>query len=45
MIAVKEGRKLDAILAYMDLKSTYDNVSLSNERKLSLYKAISKMDE
>ncbi|MEO8666298.1 MAG: trypsin-like peptidase domain-containing protein [Ignavibacteria bacterium] len=45
MIAVKEGRKLDAILAYMDLKSSYDNGLESNEKKLSLYKAIGKMGE
>ncbi|MDZ4713280.1 MAG: trypsin-like peptidase domain-containing protein [bacterium] len=45
MIAVKEGRKLDAILAYMDLKNTYDSMANANEKKVKLYKAISSMDE
>ena len=42
---MKEGRKLDAILAYMDLKGTYDNGPDSNEKKVNLYKAILKMEE
>ncbi len=45
MIAVREGRKLDAILAYMDLKNTYDSGYELNEKKLELYKAIKEMDE
>ena len=44
MIAVKEGRKLDAILAYMDLKSVYTYTAEDNEKKLKLYKAIKKLD-
>jgi S1-C subfamily serine protease len=45
MIAVKEGRKMDAILAYMDLKNTYDNTTEVNDKKVKLYKAINQMDE
>lgn len=45
MIAVKEERKLDAILSYMDLKSTYDSTPDSNQKKLNLYKAIMAMEE
>ncbi len=46
MIAVKEGRKLDAIIAYMDLKNTYDNNGgNNNEKKVALYKAILNMEE
>jgi tetratricopeptide (TPR) repeat protein len=45
MIAVKEGRKMDAILAYMDLKSSYDGSGDISARKVKLYKAIQKMDE
>lgn len=45
MIAVKEERKLDAILSYMDLKNSYDSDYTLNEKKLELYKAIREMDE
>ena len=45
MIAIKEGRKLDAILAYMELKNTYDYTPNGNDKKVELYKAIQKMDE
>ena len=45
MIAVKEGRKMDAILAYIDLKNTYDGAGDINARKVELYKAIQAMDE
>lgn len=45
MIAVREGRKLDAILAYMDLKYTYDTNYNTNEKKVTLYKAILSMEE
>ena len=45
MIAVKEGRKMDAILAYMDLKNAYDGSGDISARKVELYKAIRKMDE
>lgn len=44
LIAVKEGRKLDAILSFMDLKNSYDGLNL-NEKKMKLYKAIRKMEE
>lgn len=45
MIAVKEGRKLDAILSFMDLKNSYDGGADGNEKKLTLYKAIRQMEE
>jgi S1-C subfamily serine protease len=45
MIAVKEGRKLDAMLAYMDLKNTYDYSLNGNDRKVELYRAILDMEE
>lgn len=45
MIAVKEGRKLDAIMSYMDLKNTYDATPESNQKKITLYRAILEMDE
>jgi tetratricopeptide (TPR) repeat protein len=44
MIAVDEGRKLDAILAYMDMKSIYTYTPEDNQKKLKLYKAIKKLD-
>ncbi len=45
MIAVKEGRKFDAILSYMDLKSIYSTGADDNKKKSELYKAIKKMEE
>ena len=45
MIAVREGRKLDAIMAFMDLKSAYDAGTTIYDRRLELYKAIQKMEE
>ncbi|MBK8549721.1 MAG: trypsin-like peptidase domain-containing protein [Ignavibacteria bacterium] len=45
MIAVKEGRKLDAILSYMDLKNAYDAGTGIYDLRLELYKAINKMEE
>lgn len=45
MIAVKEGRKLDAIMSYMDLKGIYGYAADDNEKKMKLYKAITEMDE
>ncbi|MBS1492985.1 MAG: trypsin-like peptidase domain-containing protein [Bacteroidetes bacterium] len=45
MIAVKEGRKFDAILAYMDLKSVYGSGIDDNKKKADLYKAIKNLDE
>ncbi len=45
MIAVKEGRKFDAILAYMDLKSIYSYSAEESEKKAALYREIVKMEE
>jgi S1-C subfamily serine protease len=45
LIAVEEGRKLDAIMCYIDMKSTYSYTKEENEKKLGLYKAIKKMEE
>ncbi len=45
MIAVKEGRKFDAILAYMDLKSIYSYSAEESEKKATLYREIVKMEE
>lgn len=45
MIAVNEGRKLDAILSYMELKNIYGYGVDDNAKKVKLYKAISEMDE
>jgi tetratricopeptide (TPR) repeat protein len=45
MIAVKEGRKLDALMCYIDIKSTYTYTKEENEKKLGLYKAFKKMEE
>ncbi len=44
MIAVKEGKKMDAILAYLELKNIYTYTPEDNEKKLKLYKAIKKLD-
>lgn len=45
MIAVKEGRKFDAILAYMDIKGIYASGMEENKKKADLYKAIKNLDE
>ena len=45
LIAVQEGRKLDAIMCYIDMKGTYTYTKEENEKKLGLYKAIIKMEE
>jgi len=45
MIAVREGRKLEALMAYMDMKSIYTYTKEENEKKITLYKAIKKMEE
>jgi len=45
MIAVKEDRKLDAILSYMELKNIYTYTSEDNQKKMKLYRAIQKMEE
>lgn len=45
MIAVREGRKFDAILSYIELKNTYSSTDDGNKKKLELYKAIKLMEE
>lgn len=45
MIAVKEGRKIDAVFAYMDMKSVYSYGADEKKKKIDLYKAIKQMDE
>ncbi len=45
MIAVNEGRKFDAILAYMDIKGIYASGVDENKKKVDLYKAIKQMEE
>jgi len=42
---VSEGRKLDAILAYMELKNIYHYTPEENKKKSDLYKAIQNMEE
>lgn len=44
MIACKEGRKLDAILSYMELKNVYTYTPEDNQKKLKLYRAIKNLD-
>lgn len=44
LIACKEGRKMDALLSYMEIKSIYTYTPEDNEKKLKLYKAIKKLD-
>jgi tetratricopeptide (TPR) repeat protein len=45
MIAVKEGKKLEAILSYMELKNIYTYSPEENDKKMKLYRAIQKMEE
>ncbi len=45
LIAVKEDRRMEAMLAYIDLKNTYTYTKEESEKKLTLYKAIKKMEE
>ena len=45
LIAVKEDKKMEAMLAYIDLKNTYTYTKEESEKKLALYKAIKKMEE
>ncbi|MCB0720714.1 MAG: trypsin-like peptidase domain-containing protein [Ignavibacteriae bacterium] len=45
MIAVREGRKFDAILAYIEMKNVYTYEKDDNEKKQKLYKAIKELDE
>lgn len=44
MIAIREGRKIDALLSYMELKNIYTYTPEDNAKKLKLYKAIKKLD-
>lgn len=44
MLAVKDGNKLEAMLAYMDLRSIYMYTKEETDKKLALYKAILKME-
>lgn len=44
-IAVKEGRKTEALLYYLELKSIYSYSSEELEKKNKLYKALLKMDD
>jgi tetratricopeptide (TPR) repeat protein len=45
MIAVREERKFDAILSYIEMKSIYTYSQEENEKKQKLYKAIKELDE
>ena len=45
MIAVREDRKFDAILSYLEMKSIYTYSQEENEKKRKLYKAIKALDE
>lgn len=45
MLAVRNGKKFDAILAYLELKSLYTYAEEDKKRKFELYKAIADMDE
>lgn len=44
MIAISEGNKMQALMAYMDLKSIYTYTAEDNQKKLKLYKEIKKLD-
>lgn len=44
MIAVKERRKFDALLSYLELKQTYTYSPEDNEKKVKLYKALQKLN-
>ncbi len=44
-IAVKEGRKTEALLYYLELKSIYTYTPEEREKKQKLYNAIIKMDD
>lgn len=45
MIAIDEERKLDAIMAYMDLKTVYTYDAESTQKKIDMYKKILSMEE
>lgn len=44
MIAVKERRKMDAILSYLEMKNIYTYTPEDNAKKLKLYKAIKNLE-
>jgi len=44
MIAVKEGKKMEAILAYIELKNIFGYDGNSIKKRIELYNAIRKMD-
>lgn len=43
MIAIEEGREMDAMLAYMELKNMYTYTPEETQMKLDLYRALKKM--
>ena len=45
MIAVNEGRKYDALMAYIDIKRAYSYTTEEKKKKIELYKAILEMDK
>lgn len=44
-IAIDEGRKMDAFMAYVELKSVYSYGADDSRKKLELYKAIQNMND
>jgi len=44
MIAVKQGKKMEALLSYMELKNIYTYTPEDNQKKLNLYREIKKLD-
>ena len=44
MIAIREGNKMQALIAYMDLKGIYTYTPEDNQKKLKLYREIKKLD-
>ncbi|MBV6478912.1 MAG: hypothetical protein HGGPFJEG_01669 [Ignavibacteria bacterium] len=45
MIAVQEGRKYDAMLSYLELKSSYNSTDEGIKKRIELYRAIKSMEE
>jgi tetratricopeptide (TPR) repeat protein len=45
MIAAKEGREFDAMLSYLELKSSYDYSGTAKDKKIQLYNEIRKFEE
>lgn len=43
MIAIEEGREMDAMLAYLELKNMYTYTTEETQMKLDLYRALKKM--